>query len=68
MELLNETAWHGDQDGATLLLDETKGMFNAIGGTKGLTLYTLTHYTLAHCTLTRYTLTHCALTTAWLMC
>jgi len=35
MELLNETAWHGDADGSTLMIDQDRGLFNAIGGVRG---------------------------------
>eukprot|EP00658_Telonema_sp_P-2_P060592 TRINITY_DN4947_c0_g1_i2.p3 TRINITY_DN4947_c0_g1~~TRINITY_DN4947_c0_g1_i2.p3 ORF type:complete len:109 (+),score=31.98 TRINITY_DN4947_c0_g1_i2:341-667(+) len=35
MDLLQQTAWHGDPNGNTLLLDLSKGMFDALGGRKG---------------------------------
>eukprot|EP00656_Telonema_subtile_P021119 TRINITY_DN2215_c0_g1_i1.p2 TRINITY_DN2215_c0_g1~~TRINITY_DN2215_c0_g1_i1.p2 ORF type:complete len:110 (-),score=26.97 TRINITY_DN2215_c0_g1_i1:248-577(-) len=35
MDMLLETAWHGDPSGGTLLLDPSRGMFTAIGGVKG---------------------------------
>eukprot|EP00658_Telonema_sp_P-2_P060591 TRINITY_DN4947_c0_g1_i1.p3 TRINITY_DN4947_c0_g1~~TRINITY_DN4947_c0_g1_i1.p3 ORF type:complete len:123 (+),score=24.67 TRINITY_DN4947_c0_g1_i1:341-709(+) len=44
MDLLQQTAWHGDPNGNTLLLDLSKGMFDALGGRKGSLLSLLRPY------------------------
>merc|ERR1712070_325410 len=38
MDLLKETAWHGDPEGTSLFVDESRAMFHAIGAVQGSVL------------------------------